>query len=123
MRDPLRIKQLLPITDGFTVLSAVTDENGKTAFEDLTKEGWHYLFALVDGGEWDDDYVSIYEMDPIGCGEIDGAPYRIVSNHVCPRCGRPLKVSWDVNSDPHPTYNCACGFSTQKSKPEEGESK
>ena len=38
MRDPLRIKQLLPITDGFTVLSAVTDENGKTAFEDLTKE-------------------------------------------------------------------------------------
>jgi hypothetical protein len=38
MRDPLRIKTAFAITDGFTVLSAVTDENGKTAFEDLTKK-------------------------------------------------------------------------------------
>ena len=95
MRERLRIKQIAAIPDGYTVLSQVEDENGKTNMEDSTKDGWHYLFALVDGGEWDDDYVAIYEMDATGCGEIDGGGYRIVPKRKCPSCGLEMTPHWD----------------------------
>ena len=108
MRDPVRIKQILPITDGFTVLSTVDDGKGKTVFEDATKEGWHYLFALVDGGEWDDDYVAVYEMDSIGCGEIDGSAFRIVPKCTCPKCGGEMTPRWYENAS-KPSYTCPCG--------------
>jgi hypothetical protein len=44
MRDHVRIKQILPITDGCAVLSLVEGDEGNRCFEDLSKEGWHYLF-------------------------------------------------------------------------------
>jgi len=108
MKDPVRIKQILPITDGFTVLSLTEDDRGNHCFEDLTKEGWHYLFALVDGGEWDDDYVAIYEMDSIGCGEIDGSAFRIVPKCTCPKCGGEMTPRWYENTS-KPSYTCPCG--------------
>ncbi len=108
MRDPVHIKQILPITDGFCVLSPVDDGKGKTVFEDATKEGWHYMFALVDGGEWDDDYVAIYEMDSIGCGEIDVGQFRIVPKCTCPKCGCEMTPHWDENAT-MPSYRCSCG--------------
>lgn len=123
MRDPIRIKQILPITDGFTVLSHIDDGHGKTVFEDATKEGWHYLLALVDGGEWDDDYVAIYEMDAFGCGEIDASAFRIVPKCVCPNCGLEMTASWDVNASIHPTYTCTCGFSNTQEQPKGDQSK
>ncbi len=109
MREPLCIKQIMPIADGFTVLSSVEDENGKTSMEDFTKDGWHYLFALVDGGEWDDDYVAIYEMDETGCGEIDGGVYRIVPKCKCPNCGLEMSPHWNYCSEKHLSYTCSCG--------------
>ena len=108
MRDHVRIKQILPITDGCTVLSLVEDDVGNRCFEDLSKEGWHYLFALVDGGEWDDDYVAIYEMDSIGCGEIDSSSFRIVPKCTCPKCGGEMTPRWYENAS-KPSYTCACG--------------
>ena len=107
MRDPVRIKQLLPITDGYCVLTPVADGHGKTAYEDMTKAGWHYLFALVDGGEWDDDYVAVYEMDAVGCGEIDGSVFRIVPKRKCPYCGSEMEASWD-DGKLGPSYSCIC---------------
>lgn len=108
MSEPIKIKQLLPITDGYCVLTPFSDEHGKTTYEDMTKHGWHYLFALLDGGERNDDCVGIYEMDAIGCGEIDGCAFRIVPRHNCPYRGSEMDVSWD-DSKFEPIYSCPCG--------------
>lgn len=107
MRDPVRIKQLLPITDGYCVLTSVTDGHGKMVYKDMTKDGWHYLFALTDGGEWDDDRVGVYEMDAEGYGEITGSAFRIVQKRKCPYCDSEMKVSWD-SSKFEPSYTCPC---------------
>lgn len=107
MRDPIRIKQILPITEGFTVLSLVEDEEGNRRFEDSTRECWHYLFALVDGGEFDDDHVAVYEMDSIGCGEIDSDAFRIVPKRICRKCGGEMMPSLDGNMS-KPSYTCPC---------------
>ena len=66
MDEHVRIKQILPITEGFAVLTLGEDENGFHCFHDSAKDGWHYLFALVDGGKDADDYVAVYEMDATG---------------------------------------------------------
>lgn len=123
MDEHVRIKQILPITEGFAVLTLGEDENGHHCFHDSAKDGWHYLFALVDGGKDADDYVAVYEMDATGDGDIDGCAYRIVPKRICPKCGRDTTPSWDVNDSWYPTYNCFCGYSFTQSQLKEGESK
>ncbi len=123
MDEHVRIKQILPITEGFAVLTLGEDENGFHCFHDSAKDGWHYLFALVDGGEGNDDYVAVYEMDAVGYGEIDGCAYRIVPRRTCPKCDSEMTPSWDANDSWYPAYNCFCGYSFTLGQLKEGESK
>jgi hypothetical protein len=114
MREALRIKQIAAIPDGFTVLSQVKDENGKKHMEDLMQSGWHYMFALIDGGEWDDDYVALYELDPVGCGDIDSGVSRIVPKQKCPNCGMEMTPHWDEKARDPLSYTCSCGAKSSK---------
>ena len=109
MRDQIRIKQIMPIPDGYTVLSPVHSEGGKVEICSLETQGWHYMFVLVDGGEWDDDYVSLYEMDAFGCGELCSG-VRIVPRRKCPDCGREMTPHWDRDDQSgYPLwYSCEC---------------
>lgn len=109
MREPLRIKQILPIPSGFTVLTRVVDENGKKDMEDLTLSGWHYLFVLVDGGECQDDHVALYEMDPNGYEEIAPDGCRIVPKRKCFNCGSEMTPKWNEEAQDPLSFTCSCG--------------
>ena len=123
MDDYVSIKQILPIPEGFTVLTLGEDENGHYCFHDSSIEGWHYLFALIDGGRDADDYVAAYEMDAEGYGEIDGCAHRIVPNRACPKCDRDMRPHWEPTGATYPTYDCFCGYTFTPGQLKEGEAK
>ena len=107
MKDKLIIKQILPIPNGCTVLTPIEGTAGKVEMVDLTREGWSYVIALVDGGEWDDDYISLYEIDTNGDGELCNSA-RIVPIRTCLRCGQEMTPYWDVNLPIPVWYSCEC---------------
>ena len=77
----LIIKAIYPIPTGYEVLSYVDD-----TYCDLTIEGYTHMLALIDGGEEMDDYVTVYNIDQYGIGDIDES-CRLVEMLSCPSCG------------------------------------
>ncbi len=84
MDEHVRIKQILPITEGFAVLTLGEDENGLHCFHDSAKDGWHYLFALVDGGK--DALETVAEHDvgvgkQLLAGQLGKGPLHALTSH------------------------------------------
>ena len=115
MNKPTTIKQIMPIEDGYTVLSRVEDGDGNSHMENLTLAGWHYMYALVDGGEYAPDVPLLYEIDPEGRGSIDDGTSRIVPKRKCPICGYEMIPTWD-DEDSYPLqYSCwRCAYLRRK---------
>ena len=106
MKGFTRIKQIIAIPDGFTVLSAVTDYDGNNEnMDDLIKEGWSYVIALVDGGECADDYVALYEIDPGGWGEICNSAH-LIRRRTCPNCNSEMTPVLIPYTDEALKYTC-----------------
>lgn len=106
MKRPNRIKQIMPIPDGYGVLARVTEEDGKTEIVDLTKEGFCYLLALIAGDECD-DYVVPYEFDQFGLGELNEDAI-LVLKKFCPKCGKEMMAYWDAKLICPLSYSCDC---------------
>lgn len=108
MKEQLRIKQIMPIPNRYTILTPVIDELGNTVMEDLSKEGWPQVLALVDGGEWNDDYVAAYQIDLFGCGDIQDQ-FAMVEIRHCPECGKRMAIHMQPNDGKSLEYRYDCG--------------
>ena len=110
MSERLRIKQIIPVPEGFTVLSKVMEDDSREAIIDLTKEGWSYFVALVDGGQWEDDYVALYETEPSGWGQIASKDVWIVPKRNCSKCGQEMTPHLDFKLKIPLWYSCGCSL-------------
>jgi hypothetical protein len=109
MNRPKRIKQIMPIPDGYGVWARVTEEDGKTEIVDLTKEGFCYLLALIAGDDCD-DYVVPYEFDQFGLGELNEEAI-LVQKQFCSKCGKEMPAQWDEKRICPRVYRCDCTLS------------
>jgi hypothetical protein len=117
MSMPITIKQIMPIDHGYIVLSRVEDGDGISHMENLAFAGWHYMYVLVDGGEYAPDVPLLYEIDPEGHGGIDDGTSRIVPHRKCPVCGYDMSPRWDDEDDEHLNYYCVrCAYLRRKAK-------
>jgi hypothetical protein len=108
MKDILRIKQIMPIPNRYTLLTPIEDETGKQIMYDLAKDGWPQVLALVDGGDWHDDYVAAYQMDLTGIGDL-ADQFAMVEIRHCPECGKRMEIHMQPNDGASLEYHCSCG--------------
>ena len=95
MRIPTTIKQIMPIENGYTVLSVVEDDEGNFHMENLTYKGWHYMYALIDGCGFMPDAPALYTISPDGIDSVDDGTSRVVPKRKCPVCGYDMTPIWD----------------------------
>jgi|WetSurMetagenome_2_1015567.scaffolds.fasta_scaffold104256_2 hypothetical protein len=106
MTRPKRIKQIMPIPEGFGILARVTGDDGQTEMVDLTKSGFCYLLALVAGDDWD-DYVVPYEFDQYGLGELNEDAF-MFHKQCCPICKQEMAPQWDKERVDPLWFLCDC---------------
>lgn len=72
----------------------------------LALDGWHFMYALIDGGEYQSDVPVLYQIDTEGHGGIDDGTSRIVPNRECPVCGYAMTPVWDDEDTVPLQYRC-----------------
>lgn len=118
MRDLRRIKQIMPLPEDRVVLVRMMSDDKTEAFEDISRLGaFKYCMALVDGDEWNDDYVGIYEVDNSGYGEIVEEAY-LIRRMKCNSCGEEMYPKMKVGNPSSLTYFCHCGNCYKEENPE-----
>ena len=106
-KGKLRIKQIMPIPDGLTVMIPVLEADRSTGMEEATQTQWTHLLALVDGEGEQDDGVVLYEMSADGTGNIAEDGTCLVREKKCRYCGQrmtPHKLPFDDRI----RYTCRC---------------
>lgn len=106
-KAPVRIRRIMPLPAGYTVLTPIADADGKMILRDTHGSTLAYCLALVDGGAERDDFVSLYEMSPDG-RKVDDESV-LVPERRCGQCGRRMVPAIDAPLEFTVSYSCVCG--------------
>lgn len=96
-----RIKQIMPIPQGFLVMEPVVQENGGEKMKPAY--GVPFCLALVEGRYG--DYVALYDLRI--WGGISGNA-SLVPVHHCPYCGKTMEPHMELYDDGTLFYTCDC---------------
>lgn len=96
-----RIRQVMPLPQGFAVMEPVVQENGEEKME--LADGVPYCLALVEGESG--DYVAPYDLT--FCGGIADTAALVKIRH-CPHCGKVMEPHMGLYDDCDVSYTCDC---------------
>ena len=110
--NQLKIKQMMPIPDGFEAMTVIVQEDGTEQFEATAGTLFpHCLVLLKD--DIHGDRIELYELGPFGTGVADDMKSILVPMKHCPKCGKRLVPHTHGLDESTLYYLCDCGYNSE----------
>ncbi len=114
--NQIKIKQIMPIPQGFNVLVPPGRGPSKkgTEMENMAEYGWIYVLAVMEDSKYG-DHLTMYELDNTG----DGAPVNdayMLPKKYCPKCFREMKTHCEGDRPSEFWHTCSCATEQKSDK-------